>query len=76
MGKSFQQTITTNRMGYYHQQSIFFQMNYTDPCTFALDTDAKIREIMDLPAEIYDIPEIANQKEFNMDEYLSADYDY
>ena len=51
-------------------------MNYTDPCTFALDTDAKIREIMDLPAEIYDIPEIANEKEFNMNEYLSADYDY
>jgi hypothetical protein len=47
-------------------------MNYTE----AYYEDAKIREIMDLPAEIYDIPEIADEKEFNMNEYLSADYDY
>jgi hypothetical protein len=51
-------------------------MNYTDPCTFALQTDEKIREIMDLPAEIYDIPEISDAEDFNMSDYLSADYDY
>ena len=51
-------------------------MNYTDPCTMALQTDEKIREIMDLPAEIYDIPEIADEKDFNMNDYLSSDYDY
>lgn len=32
-------------------------------------------EIQDMPGEIFDIPEL-NDEEFNMNEYLAADYDY
>ena len=32
-------------------------------------------EIQDAPGEIFDIPEL-NDEEFNLNEYLAADYDY
>ena len=32
-------------------------------------------EIRDAPGEIFDIPEL-NDEKFDFDEYLSADYDY
>ncbi len=51
-------------------------MNYNDPCSIAIETDQKIREIIDLPAEIFDIPEISNTDDFNLNDYLSSDYDY
>lgn len=34
------------------------------------------KEIQDSPGEIYDIPEIDDSDEFNLNEYLNADYDY
>ena len=33
------------------------------------------QEIADAPGEIFDIPEL-NDEDFNMNEYLAADYDY
>jgi hypothetical protein len=32
-------------------------------------------EIQDMPGEIFDIPEL-NDEDFNLNEYLAADYDY
>ena len=33
-------------------------------------------EIQDAPGEIFDIPEMQDSKDFNLDEYLKGDYDY
>jgi hypothetical protein len=33
-------------------------------------------EINDAPGEIFDIPELQDEKEFKLDEYLKGDYDY
>jgi hypothetical protein len=35
-------------------------------------------EIQDMPGEIFDldIPELKDEKSFNLNEYLNADYDY
>lgn len=32
--------------------------------------------IYDVPGEIYDVPEIEDVEDFNMNDYLSSDYDY
>ena len=43
-----------------------------------IDTDLW-HEIMDMPGEIFDIPEMQDlddENKFNVDEYLNADYDY
>jgi hypothetical protein len=33
-------------------------------------------EIADAPGEIFDIPELRDDEDFNLNEYLAADYDY
>ena len=33
-------------------------------------------EIQDMPGEIFDIPEIRDDGEFNLKEYMEGDYDY
>ena len=33
-------------------------------------------EIADAPGEIFDIPELREEEDFNLNEYLNADYDY
>jgi len=33
-------------------------------------------EIQDMPGEIFDIPEIRDDEEFNLKEYMEGDYDY
>lgn len=33
-------------------------------------------EIQDAPGEIFDIPELQDEKDFDFDGYLAADYDY
>jgi len=33
-------------------------------------------EIQDMPGEIFDIPEIQDEEEFNLKEYMEGDYDY
>ena len=33
-------------------------------------------EIQDMPGEIFDIPELRDEKDFNLKEYLNANYDY
>jgi len=33
-------------------------------------------EIQDAPGEIFDIPELRDDEDFNLNEYLAADYDY
>jgi len=33
-------------------------------------------EIQDMPGEIFDIPEIQDEQEFNLKEYMEGDYDY
>jgi hypothetical protein len=33
-------------------------------------------EINDAPGEIFDIPELQDEKDFKFDEYLKGDYDY
>ena len=33
-------------------------------------------EIQDAPGEIFDIPEMQDNEDFNFDEYLKGDYDY
>ena len=34
------------------------------------------QEIQDMPGEIFDIPEIQDEEEFNLKEYMEGDYDY
>jgi hypothetical protein len=34
------------------------------------------QEIQDTPGEIFDILEIEDKEDFNMNDYLAADYDY
>ena len=34
------------------------------------------QEIQDAPGEIYDIPELRDEEDFNMNEYLNGNYDY
>jgi len=33
-------------------------------------------EIADAPGEIFDIPELREDEDFNFNDYLNADYDY
>lgn len=33
-------------------------------------------EINDMQGEIFDIPELQDEKDFKLDEYLKGDYDY
>ena len=33
-------------------------------------------EIADAPGEIFDIPELRDEDDFNLNDYLAADYDY
>jgi len=33
-------------------------------------------EINDMQGEIFDIPELQDEEDFKMDEYLKGDYDY
>ena len=33
-------------------------------------------EIADAPGEIFDIPEMQDSKDFDLDDYLKGDYDY
>lgn len=40
-----------------------------------IDTDLW-NEIADMPGEIWDIPELYDDKEFNFDDYLSSETDY
>ena len=38
--------------------------------------DEMWQEIQDMPGEIFDIPEMDDKEDFNMNEYLNGDYDY
>ena len=38
--------------------------------------DEMWQEIQDAPGEIFDIPELRDEGDFNMNEYLAADCDY
>ena len=40
-----------------------------------IDTDIWF-EIQDCPGEIFDIPEMSDSKDFDMNGYLNANYDY
>ena len=40
-----------------------------------IDTDIWI-EIQDAPGEIFDIPEISDAEDFDLNGYLNSDYDY
>lgn len=40
-----------------------------------IDTDIWF-EIQDAPGEIFDIPEMSDSKDFDMNGYLNANYDY
>jgi hypothetical protein len=40
-----------------------------------IDTDIWF-EIQDCPGEIFDIPEMSDSKDFDLNGYLNADYDY
>jgi hypothetical protein len=33
-------------------------------------------EIVDAPGEIFDLPELWDEKDFDLNEYLNANYDY
>jgi hypothetical protein len=33
-------------------------------------------EIVDAPGELFDIPELREDEDFNFNDYLAADYDY
>jgi len=41
-----------------------------------METDYLWSEIQDMPGEIFDIPEIQDEEEFNLKEYMEGDYDY
>jgi hypothetical protein len=38
--------------------------------------DEMWQEIQDMPGEIFDIPEMDDKEDFNMNEYLNGNYDY
>lgn len=38
--------------------------------------DEMWQEIADAPGEIFDIPELRDDEDFNLNDYLAADYDY
>ena len=38
--------------------------------------DEMWQEIQDAPGEIFDIPELRDEEDFNMNEYLNGNYDY
>jgi hypothetical protein len=38
--------------------------------------DEMWQEIQDAPGEIFDIPELRDEDDFNLNDYLAADYDY
>jgi hypothetical protein len=38
--------------------------------------DEMWQEIADAPGEIFDIPELRDEDDFNLNDYLAADYDY
>ena len=38
--------------------------------------DEMWQEIVDAPGEIFDLPEMDDVDDFNLNEYLNADYDY
>lgn len=38
--------------------------------------DETFQEINDLPAEIYDIPELNDSDDFNLNDYINGNYDY
>ena len=38
--------------------------------------DEMWQEIQDAPGEIFDIPELRDEEDFNLNEYLNANYDY
>ena len=48
--------------------------SYTDPCTYALQYDAFLLELMnDAPGEIYDVDE---EEKFNVESYINGDTDF
>tara|TARA_A100001388_G_scaffold110710_1_gene81362 strand:- start:710 stop:862 length:153 start_codon:yes stop_codon:yes gene_type:complete len=48
--------------------------SYTDPCTYALQYDAFLWELMnDAPGEIYDVDE---EEKFNVESYINGDTDF
>ena len=48
--------------------------SYTDPCTYALQYDAFLLELMnDAPGEIYDVDE---EEKFNVESYINGNTDY
>ena len=38
--------------------------------------DEMWQEIQDMPGEIFDIPEMDDAEDFNLNDYLNGDYDY
>jgi hypothetical protein len=38
--------------------------------------DEMWQEIQDMPGEIFDIPEMDDKEDFNLNDYLNSDYDY
>ena len=67
-------TIGTDFVYCSHSWEIHQMQSYTDPCTYALQYDAFLLELMnDAPGEIYDVDE---EEKFNVESYINGDTDF
>tara|TARA_S200002703_G_scaffold141128_1_gene132754 strand:- start:1644 stop:1877 length:234 start_codon:yes stop_codon:yes gene_type:complete len=75
VGESIQQTLTSDRMGYYYQQ-IIYSMSYTDPCTIALSMEKEYAQIHEHWLNDETIEEFLNDSQMNVqcDEFAQENY--